>query len=98
VFAAEPLGVSSGSGTEMDAALGDERKKREVTAEVEAASEFSKLASDRGLSLTGPEHGPARVVSFRTRPSTSGRCDSTRRRRARGLMGMPLTRWRQLLL
>src|SRR3954466_378226 len=40
----------------MDSTLGDvSAKKIKPSAEVEAAREFLKLASDRGLSLTGPD-------------------------------------------
>src|SRR4051794_26672739 len=40
----------------MDSTLGDvSAKKIKPSAEVEAAKEFLKLASDRGLSLTGPD-------------------------------------------
>jgi transposase-like protein len=40
----------------MDPTLGDvSAKKKQPSAEAEAAKEFLKLASDRGLSLTGPE-------------------------------------------
>lgn len=40
----------------MDPTLGDvSAKKNTPSAEAEAAREFLKLASDRGLSLTGPD-------------------------------------------
>ena len=40
----------------MDPTLGDvSAKKSTPSAEAEAAKEFLKLASDRGLSLTGPD-------------------------------------------
>src|SRR3954454_2761604 len=49
--------MSSGRGAGMDPTLGDvsAKKKRQNSAEAEPAREFLRLASDRGLSLTGPD-------------------------------------------
>src|SRR3954454_9781197 len=49
--------MSSGRGAGMDPTLGDvsAKKKRQNSAEAEATREFLRLASDRGLSLTGPD-------------------------------------------
>lgn len=49
------LARSAGCGHETNTGDVGARKSKKGSAEAEAAKEFLKLASDRGLSLTGPD-------------------------------------------